>query len=365
MNSNRRLSLSALLLTHVFFLLPHSTQAGHRPVQYKIGGKQTECIYEHLIPTDVATFSVFVIEALQNGKPKASITFDGPVAGIKLVIQGGHNSNSNNNNNEDESSTLESEWPPLESAGQRGKQTIGRDIRQSILTEWPKINGDHAPNGVVQRRFKVDWTHAGESEDDVMARSQILEKTHEEFRQHKLENVNVEDGQALKTPLPMHTIAQKSIHPYEETHDIELDGWYRLCVKSDFFPLLVEMDIRIANKLMGINPGTGHVYTYELREYIDEQNEMFGKEKEDESIKNEDFAKSNKILKYMHELTSKIMKSQHDRSHRIRAHDADARRGAAELAWSSKFETFLYVVITGVQVYSVRKWLLGNNLLGK
>lgn len=341
MTFNRCPSTPALFLLYhlLFFLLPHCTQAGHRQIQYKITGKATECIYEHLAHNDVATFSVFVIEALQNGKPRAAVTFDGPVANITMKIPQtleDYNKNHYNNKNNE---------PELEPAGKRkGKQNVGRSIRQSLLNEWPKISGPHAPNGVKERIFQVDWTHAGESEDAIMARAAILEKTHEDFRNHKLASDKLTGEKTL--PLPLHTIAQTSIHPYEETVEIELNGWYRLCVRSSFSPLLVEMDIRIANRLRGINPDTGHVYTYEVREYEDESILLFGKEQEEKKfIRDDDFTKSNKILKYMHELTSKIMKSQHERSHRIRAHDADARRGAAELAWSSKFETFLYVVI--------------------
>ena len=70
--------------------------------------------------------------------------------------------------------------------------------------------------------------------------------------------------------------------------------------------------------------------------------------------KGDDFKESKIKLKYMHELTSEIMKTQHQRMHRIKVHDGDARRGAAELTWSSKFETLMYVIITGFQVYGAQ-----------
>ena len=60
------------------------------------------------------------------------------------------------------------------------------------------------------------------------------------------------------------------IEPFEETHLIKADGWYRLCVKSSASKLLVEMDLRSSTRLGGIDKETGHVYTYEERERLEE-----------------------------------------------------------------------------------------------
>jgi len=364
-----------LVLPH---LLLHAL-AGNTSIQYKIKSKQFECIYEQLVTGDAVTFSVFIVEALSNGNPKATITFDGPIAGNKQILPQIPTDTNNNNNNKNNNET---ELNPM---GHRGKVTLGRTIRQSLLSDWPKISGPHAPNEVIQRNFKVDWTHAGESEDAAMARALTLQKNHDEFRKHKLDNEDKKEGDnKYLSPLPLHTVALRHVAPYEETQDISVYGWYRLCVKSDSKPLIVEMDMRTAQKMNGINPGTGHVWTYERKEYNDERTllEDGGTTTTTEEERREDVydtteddgdrhmvvedLKEAKIkLQYMHELTSEIMKSQHDRMQRMRTHDADARRGAAALAWSSKFETLLYVVITGLQVYTVHKWLLGNALLGK
>lgn len=354
--SPRSLFLPTLL---VCGLLLRRALAGRIPIKYQLNSKQTECIYEELVDKDVVTFSVFVVEALGNGKPKVAVSFEGPVAGNKDILPrfGDDHSDIDNNNDQD---------------GQGEDEKIGRTIRSGLLSDWPKIS-DHPPNGVVRRNFQVDWTHAGESEDAAMARSALLQENHEKFRMHSMENEGKEDRE--RAPLPLHTLAQSFIEPFEETHEITARGWYRLCVRSDFAPLVVEMEMRTAQKLMGINPGTGHVYTYELREYHDEQRMLFGDPNEEgrqvfdtfdgqRQVRVDDMQEAKIKLRYMHELTSQIMKTQHDKMHRIRAHDADARRGAAALARSSKVETLLYVAITGLQVYTVHKWLLGN-LLGK
>ena len=335
----------SVLIVHIFFLLTILVLAA---------GKQTECLYDKFVERDMVTFSVFVTEALNNGKPRASINFEGPVSGNENLLHL-HNyrtaglSQQNNNENENERNSNENR-DLMQPVG--GRDSLGQDIISGTRSDWPKISGAHSPREVIQRKFKVDWTHAGGTQDAemIMARAALLEKNHEEMRAH----IKEKKGGAM----PMHTIVQTRIEPYEETNEILAEGWYRLCVTADFMPLMVEMDMRTANKLKGINPGTGHVYTYQLREFLDEQEELFGKAQ----ATDEDFVESKLMLKGMHELTSDLMKSQHDRMARIRAHDNDARRGAAALAWSSKFETLLYVVITGVQVYTVHKWLLSNQL---
>ena len=312
----------------------------YMPVRYTIPARQSECIYRQL-DKDMTSFSVFVLEALQNGKPVAKITFEGPVALMDRNLL----PRSPQRNDPDEKKS--------------SKNVLGKDIFKSILNDWPKIgNPAYAPVGVIHRTLKVDWTHAGESEDAAAARAAIQEENHEEFRRHAME------PDSTSIPQPLHTFAKKDIAPYEETHEVHHKGIYRLCVAPDSAPLIVEMDIRSANEMRGVDPGTGHVWSHQRRQYMDEQAAMDKIDEEAELVNDEDFTEAKVKLKYMHDVTSEIMKAQHERMHRIRAHDADARRGAVELARSSKIQTLLFAAITVFQVYTIHRWLLNNNLLG-
>lgn len=150
---------------------------------------------------------------------------------------------------------------------------------------------------------------------------------------------------------------------------------YRLCVEAEAAPLLVEMHMRTADKLKGVNPGTGHVYTYELREYLDEKVSMFGVDSEERRevdgateahppLKAQDFIEAKLKLNHMHTLTTEIMRTKHQKMQRHRAHRLDAQRASAEMERSSKFETLLVVIIAVFQVVTMHRWLL-NDLLGK
>ncbi|KAL7537912.1 hypothetical protein ACHAWF_005946, partial [Thalassiosira exigua] len=303
---------------------------------------------------------VFVVEALHNGRPVVSVAFEGPVAGNDILVP----------------RRPEDDAPP--SAEYVGKETLGRAIKAGIVSDWPKLDVYHNPRGVVRREVKVDWTHAGESEDAEAAREEVHARNYEEAQRwaqrHKVDHkdVQVED----RPPLPIGTIPVKSIRPYEETFHVTSagGGWYRLCATSELRPIVVELDLRRSDEMRGIDPGTGHVFTRERRRMMDEQVRIaemedvdrgIQKESGDRPLQSDDFEELKQKLKYIHELTSEVVSTQNDRMARLRARDRDARRGAAALARSSKVETLLYVGILVVQVYTVNKWLLGSLPLGK
>lgn len=82
-------------------------------------------------------------------------------------------------------------------------------------------------------------------------------------------------------------------------------------------------------------------------------------------IREKDLEESKARLKYLHELTSEMMAKQHDHMNRIRSNSASAERSNAEMMRSSGVETALFAVITGFQVWTVRRWLTGQTLLRK
>ena len=118
------------------------------PITYKIPRKQTECIYDKFDKSDFVTFSVFVVEAMSNGPPKAEISFEGPIHG-----------------NEDVLKKVEDALPGTDFAP---KSSLGQDLRNGAQMHWPvvkdadkKVRYDKRL-GIINREIKVDWSHAGE-----------------------------------------------------------------------------------------------------------------------------------------------------------------------------------------------------------
>ncbi|KAL3781130.1 hypothetical protein HJC23_001437 [Cyclotella cryptica] len=335
--------------------------------------KQQECIYDHFQPQDQVTFSVFLADALRS-RPQITVSYEGPVAG------------------HDEEHTDQWVDPRYPTGG-----GLGRKLQQSLNKHWPVIRDidklQRNPElrlGVLNQLFRVDWTYAGETEDARVAREGVQKQNHENYQkfveswkeQERLEKEGRVDMK--KAPnLPVHTVAMSSVESFEQTVPILAEGWYRLCVNGvESTPVLVEMDMRSANFFKGIDPDTGHVFTFAKRRMVDEaalleggatgedaHADVLDKEEQakiiEDQVRENDLKRSKEHLKELMELTSIMSQQQQAHMARIRSHGGSARRNHDNLVWSSKMETLLYAIITGWQVYTLRKWLLGDSILGK
>lgn len=343
------------------------------PITYKLNQKRTECIYEVFEMSDFVTFSVFIVEAMNNGAPIGDIAFEGPLSGnpdiitkIEEITSGQYD-----NNYDGESSQ---------------NPSLGRQLKKGMTSHWPIIKDSDKKvrydkrMGIINRSLKVDWTHAGENEDAVAARSQIEAEKREAYRNKgrgppKNDEESVAQNDRFKAKI------MSKIEPYEETNAVKAAGWYRLCVSSRYHALMVEMEIRGGNRMGGIDRRTGHVHTYESKEMLDaeklwNEEEVNAKAKAtalteeqkralENQVKEQDLHASKSQITHLNSMVTEIKKSHQEFHRRIKSHKASAARNYESMIWSSKLETVLYIIITAVQVYTVRKWLSGNTLLGK
>lgn len=337
------------------------------PLTYKINprSKDPECLYDRFAEGDKVTFSVFVIEALQAGPPIATITFEGPVAGnddvLKLVEQAGAKE------------------------ATAGKPSLGRELRVGALTHWPLVrDADRtAWNGHLQRSVRVDWTHAGDEEDAVAMRDQLEREKRAAYRDYG-RGPSRGDGDWEEVRDAHRGIFMPKIAPHEETFELRAGGWFRLCVAGKHSPLLVEMEMRSGARLGGVDPETKHVYSHDARQWQDADKALdlemragmldsntYGTSEEEKAkelenqVRERDLHATQSQIKHLNSLVKVMEQKQTDSYRRVRSHTASARRNHSNLMWSGKLETLLYIAITGVQVYTLRKWLLGNSLLGK
>lgn len=352
---------------------PRSVEAGSAgdnvPITYRINQKLTECIYENFAKSDLVTFSVFVIEAKNNGNPKATITFEGPISGNPNILKKFREATGGDHGEEE--------------GRQEPEGGLGRRLKAGIQSHWPVVRDSDKKlrydkrMGIIDRSVKVDWTLAGESEDAAAARDQHEAEKRNYYRNKGRGPPTEEDPiQTEKFRVKIMT----KLEPFEETASVRAEGWYRLCVSSDYHALEVEMDLRSGRKMGGVDRATGHVYTWEQREMMDAEGEIDSlaeeKEKEKEAdakalekeienqVKNTDLSASKAQISHLKSMVMEMRKKHQDVNHRIRSHRATAERNFASLTRNNKIMTVLYILITGVQVYTVRKWLLGNSLLG-
>jgi len=351
-----------------------SSSTYHIPIRYKVNQKQTECLYDKFEQGEHVTFSVFVVEALLNGKPKCHIMYEGPLTKYPPTD---NNSRSQNNNNNINISGSEK---------QQLTTSLGRIIRQALLNEWNENKKNTATS--LNQRITVDWTHAGEEEDKVFIREEIHRQNNKKHSSSSTNNNH-----------PISKIASSKIEPFEITHVIPTSGYYRLCAQAELHALIVEMDARSSTRMGGIDKETGHVYTYAQRELRNEEaaigitnnrnggssNNNSKKQQQQQQldsntyqseleeltkilvnqIEDADLRRTREQIKDLNAKTSDIMSEIQHRMTRIRSQEQSARRNSTNLAWSSKVETLLFALISGFQVYTMRKWLLSNTLLGR
>ena len=333
-----------------------SSYSNHVPISYKVNQKQTECLYDTFQQGEQVTFSVFIVEALKNGKPLCNVLIEGPITTQETQQQ-------DTNDND------------------RRMMSLGRMIRQGLLDLTQQIRKDNTDT--LNYRVKVDWTHAGEEEDKLLIRQEIHRKNSKEQQRH---------GDADSYHKPISVYASPKIEPFEMTRVIPATGYYRICAQAELHALVVEMDARSSLRMGGVDQETGHVYTYAKRDLMKEEaaidsnnnsnnnNNKNGRRMDSNTYQTEleelskilinqvedaDLRQTREQIKVLNSITSDIMTEIQTRMTRIRAHEQSARRNSVNLAWSSKVETVLFALISGFQVYTMRKWLLQNSLLGR
>ena len=333
------------------------------PLTYRIHERQTECIYDLLIKDDQVTYSAYVIESLNNGPLAIDVKFEGPL--------------------------LPPSYPINE---------LGRSLQNSVDEGWHKykdadLGVRHDKRiGIINQDIRVDWTHAGENEDAIAMRNKIDAERREAIANHheslkKPGGVESAEGR-LKSNV-FRTVTMSNINPYEVLNVIKAPGWYRLCVSADMHELLVNMEIRSGNAMGGVNSNTGHVYTYAERERLDAEHLMdeeiarhetesqqldyntYGsldeelKKAIENQVKEHDLHQTKAQISRLTSLVAEIRRSIDHHNDRINNHKATARRNHNGMVFSGVVETILYVILAGIQAYTVRRWLLGPALLGE
>jgi len=344
-------------------------------ISHDIKARHSQCIMSRLGQGDFATFEIFVTDAKGDGRRSGAVQIEGPVANNKI------GDIDENGNRQWRNAAL------MDAAGKniakRKTNTMGAALQESI-NNWPNfVQGNHRhfqEAGVIHQAFHIDWTYSGESEDAIAARDAIAGQRKaylEEQRQRNLERAPetdvYEESSRIEQIIPEH------VEPYEWTKAIKAPGWYRLCIQAENF-ISVEMDIRSGADFGGVNSDTGHVYTWDEKEDLEEDAKYHAlkskqaedrklqeevKEMLDGQVKENDLDTTGRLMGEVNQKVSQIQKRQGEARSRMKAHSGDARRSRNRIARSGMVETVLYFAITLFQLWTIRKWLLSSNMLGR
>ncbi|EJK70555.1 hypothetical protein THAOC_08074 [Thalassiosira oceanica] len=347
------------------------------PIAHEIKAKHTQCITSRLQRGDFATWKVFVVDVKNDGRRSAAVQIEGPIANDKIGAL------DEQGNRQWDNAKL------VDAAGmdmlKRKTNTMGAALQQSI-NNWPQFvqtNSKHfQESGIIHQAFHIDWTFSGESEDAIAARadfSRQKERSREEERQRRQRENKYSGNESVENEVYDETnrieqIIPEYIEPFEWTKHIKAAGWYRLCVQAED-SISAELDIRSSAELGGVNGDTGHVFTWEEKQEMDEEQNY--KNLEDEKMREEleemlkgqvgdyDLQTTRRLMSEVNHVVSQIQKLQGEMKDRMKVHSGDARRNQKKIAKSGMIETVLYLTITLFQLWTIRRWLLSSNVLGR
>jgi len=340
---------------------------------------------------------MFVIRADDDGYPRATVQIDGPIISPKVGVivdpeTGRRTWPEPDNMPEDDNNSRHGPNSNLKTMGAAMKKMV--DV-------WPQFvasNRKHFTEaGIVNHRVIVDYTYSGEEEDKRAAQADLSRQKNEEVEARRQRNLDVQrrreagevsgdenvDDEEYEEEHYIDTVIPDYIEPWEWTKPIKSPGWYQMCVHAETNTISVEIDIRSSADLGGINRDTGHVYTHDERDELDEEERIMNAEKEaDEKreaklvaeelekalqsqVRDYDIQVMKQLMNEINSVVNQVQKKQANVHNRIKGHESTARRNYKKIIRNGIVQTVLFLVITLFQLYTIHKWLLSNNTLGR
>jgi emp24/gp25L/p24 family/GOLD len=152
--------------------------------------------------------------------------------------------------------------------------------------------------------------------------------------------------------------------PIQWTFEAPGKGWYRYCIKATWNQVTVEMDLRKESEMGGLDEN-GNVRTIAQKVVRDEEIYMEEDTAAKEGIKDEDFESTRNKLKELRHLLADIQSKQSQERHRITLHSVTNSHSHSRMVLGSLIETLMFMVVTGYQVHTIRKWFKGAPVLAR
>lgn len=160
--------------------------------------------------------------------------------------------------------------------------------------------------------------------------------------------------------------------PFQKTVKAESPGWYRLCVTAKWGTIEIEMELRKSSTYGPINPHTGHVpgsdasmtHTEIHHLYEAEEDDTIRKEVEG-AIQTEDLATTKEQLRILEKVYQEIITKQLEERRVWNWRTIKNQHLYSHLVLGNLVETVVYCVISGYQVFTIRKWFGGGPSLGR
>lgn len=266
----------------------------------------------------------------------------------------------------------------------------GNELKATIQFEGPLPEGDEGPiNSGTALQTAIRKLDQGYHDKDALSISEIVDFEHlnlgieeedldevadfneEETIEQRRERRAAQRKKALEArqrrdqrKIKQRQKVQEEGEPFQKTVKARSAGWYRYCVKGTWHQVTAEMDLRKESEMGGISEN-GHVWTMQEKAMQDEEKYMDEDTAASEGIKDEDFVSTREKLKTLRRLLADIQSKQSQERHRLIVHAATNEHSHSHMVLGSLLETILFMVVTGFQVYTIRKWFRGAPVLGR
>lgn len=280
------------------------------------------------------TVAAFVLE---GNELKATAIFEGPIAPADKIRNGG------------DLKAATDEFERKYAGGRHNKDVI----RNVEVVDFEDLSYED------DEFYEDDDDIVNMDNPDNIDEEEIEARKERKKRRRELEKKRREEKDSLKK--------QRAIRdegdPFEKTFKVPQGGWYRFCVQGTWHQVVAELDMRSESELGGLDED-GAVLTFEEKAWLDEEKFMEQDTAVEEGIKDEDFESTKDKLKTLRRLLADIQTKQLQERHRLVVHSQTNEHSHSRMVLGSLLETIVFMVVTGVQIMTIRRWFKGAPVLG-
>lgn len=257
-----------------------------------------------------------------------------------------------------------------------GTINSGSDLLNAA-SKWDS-SGRHSGSDFINVNAVVDFEHLniGPSEEEFLQHLDELLKSQETDEETDAVDER-RDRRALARKKALeakeHREAQKRKQrkkvrdegePFSSSITAPSAGWYRFCVVGTYHQVNAEVDVRKESDFGGLDDN-GNVWTLQQKTLDEEEKLIEEDTAESEGIKDEDFESTKEKLKVLRRLLAEIQSKQSQERHRLIVHSATNEHSHSRMVLSSLLETILFMLVTGFQVFTIRRWFKSAPVLGR
>jgi len=237
------------------------------------------------------------------------------------------------------------------------------------ITEMRKAKAER-DNMSEEARNEMKEKHRAEK----MAKAEAARKKREEAKRktrERMDEKKKKQKELLQKKKQMEALGLNDLRsgePFQKTYKATKEGWYRFCLEATHQSITLEMELRTSSELGRPHAKTGHVQTYERHDMLQREKKLLGKitatNSEENGVKEEDLVNTKNQITKLNRLLYEIKEKQVNERHRLSVHKAVNEHSHSRMVLNALFETVFYIVVSGFQVYTIRKWFSGSPILG-